>query len=94
MKLFSPLPKNLSDNFSKVWPSVSILALSILIFYFLTRATQTIPLGTSYAVWTGIGALGTVVVGIVFFMGPVMASRIFFLLMLISSIIGLKLVRN
>ena len=94
MKLFSPLPKNLSDNFSKVWPFVSILALSILIFYFLTRVTQTIPLGTSYAVWTEIGALGTVVVGIVFFMGPVMASRIFFLLMLISSITGLKLVTN
>ena len=94
LKLFSPLPKNLSDNFSKVWPSVSFFSLSILIFYFLTRATQTIPLGTSYVVWTGIGALGTVVVGIVFFMGPVMASRIFFLLMLISSIIGLKLVTN
>ena len=94
MKLFSPLPKNLSDSFSKVWPSVSILALSILIFYFLTRATQTIPLGTSYAVWTGIGALGTAVVGIAFFMEPVTASRIFFLLMLISSIIGLKLVTN
>ena len=85
----------LSDNFSKVWPSVSFLVLSILSFYFLTRATQTIPLGTSYAVWTGIGALGTaVVVGIVFFMEPVTASRIFFLLMLISSIIGLKLVSN
>ena len=51
----------------KVWPSVSFLALSILIFYFLTIATQTIPLGTSYAVWTGIGALGTAVVGIFFY---------------------------
>jgi quaternary ammonium compound-resistance protein SugE len=84
----------LSDNFSKLWPSVSFLVLSILSFYFLTRAIQTIPLGTGYAVWTGIGALGTVVVGIVFFMEPVTAARIFFLLMLIFSIIGLKLVSN
>ena len=84
----------LSDNFSKVWPSVSFLVLSILSFYFLTRATQTIPLGTSYAVWTGIGALGTAVIGIVFFMEPVTALRIFFLLMLISSVIGLKLVSS
>ncbi|MBC8284668.1 MAG: QacE family quaternary ammonium compound efflux SMR transporter, partial [Nitrospinae bacterium] len=60
----------------------------------LREGYKTIPLGTSYAVWTGIGALGTVVVGIVFFMGPVMTSRIFFLLMLIFSIIGLKLVTN
>ncbi|MEK9629818.1 MAG: multidrug efflux SMR transporter [Nitrospinota bacterium] len=84
----------LSDNFSKVWPSISFLVLSILSFYFLTKAIQTIPLGTSYAVWTGIGAFGTAVVGIVFFMEPVNASRIFFLVMLIASIIGLKLVSN
>ncbi len=82
----------LSENFSRLWPSLSFLVLSILSFYFLTKAIQTIPLGTSYAVWTGIGAFGTAIVGIVFFMEPVTASRIFFLLMLISSIIGLKLV--
>ena len=73
---------------------MSFLILSILIFYFLTRTTQTIPFGTSYAVSTEIGALGTAVVGIVFFMEPVTASRIFLLQMLISSIIGLKLVTN
>ena len=72
----------------------SFLVLSILIFYFFKRATQTIPFGTSYAVSTGIGGLGTAVVGIVFFMEPFTVSRIFFLLMLISSIIGLKLVTN
>ena len=84
----------LSDNFSKLWPSVSFLVLSVLSFYFLTKAIHTIPLGTSYAVWTGIGAFGTAVVGIVFFMEPVTAWRIFFLLLLIVSIIGLKLVSN
>jgi len=84
----------LSNNFSKTWPSISFLVLSILSFYFLTKAIQTIPLGTSYAIWTGIGALGTAVVGIVFFMEPVTAARIFFLLMLIASIVGLKLVSN
>lgn len=51
-----------------------------------------IPLGTSYAVWTGIGAVGTVLIGITFFDEPAYFWRIFFILLLIGSIIGLKLV--
>jgi quaternary ammonium compound-resistance protein SugE len=67
------------------------LALSM---YLLYRASQTLPLGTAYAVWTGIGAVGTVVVGILFFKEPADLWRIFFIATLIGSIIGLKAVSH
>lgn len=65
------------------------LALSMGLLY---RATQTLPIGTAYAVWTGVGAVGTVLVGIVFFKEPAHFWRLFFLFTLIGSIIGLKAV--
>lgn len=58
----------------------------------LIKATQTLPIGTAYAVWTGIGAVGTVLVGILFFKEPADTWRLFFLFTLIGSIIGLKVV--
>ncbi len=82
----------MSDGFTKLWPTISFLVFSLISFWLLTRAMQTITLGTSYAVWTGIGAFGTALVGILFFKDPVTAGRVFFLLALIGSIIGLKLV--
>lgn len=62
--------------------------------YLLYKATQTIPIGTGYAVWTGIGAVGTVLVGILIFKEPTHFWRIFFLFTLIASIIGLKAVSH
>ncbi len=58
----------------------------------LVKATQTLPIGTAYAVWTGIGAVGTVLVGIVFFNEPAEFWRLFFIFTLIASLIGLKMV--
>ncbi|MFV0182251.1 multidrug efflux SMR transporter [Empedobacter falsenii] len=62
--------------------------------FLLIKATQTLPLGTAYAVWTGIGAVGTVLVGIFVFKEPANFWRIFFIFTLISSIVGLKFVSN
>ena len=62
--------------------------------YLLYRATLTLPMGTAYAVWTGIGAAGTAVIGILFFKEPVHFWRLFFLFTLIASIIGLKYVSH
>jgi quaternary ammonium compound-resistance protein SugE len=56
----------------------------------LIKATQTLPIGTAYAVWTGIGAVGTVLIGIFFFKDPVSFWRIFFIVTLIGSVVGLK----
>ncbi|WP_423148563.1 DMT family transporter [Rubrolithibacter danxiaensis] len=67
------------------------LSISMLLLY---KATQTLPMGTAYAVWTGIGAVGTVLVGIVFFKEPSDFWRLFFIATLISSIAGLKFVSN
>lgn len=58
----------------------------------LMKATQTLPIGTAYAVWTGIGAVGSVLIGILFFKEPATVWRLFFLFTLIASIIGLKVV--
>lgn len=60
----------------------------------LVRATQTLPIGTAYAVWTGIGAVGTVIVGIFVFKEPATFLRLLFLTTLIGSIIGLKVVSH
>lgn len=62
--------------------------------FLLMKATQTLPLGTAYAVWTGIGAVGTVLAGIFFFQEPVGLWRMVFLFTLIGSIVGLKLVSH
>ena len=65
------------------------LAISMIL---LVKATQTLPIGTAYAVWTGVGAVGTVLMGVFVFKEPVTFWRIFFIVTLISSIIGLKAV--
>ncbi|MGH2622822.1 MAG: DMT family transporter [Sphingobacterium sp.] len=60
----------------------------------LIKATSTLPLGTAYAIWSGIGAVGTVLMGIIFFKEPTDLWRIFFIFTLIASIIGLKVVSS
>lgn len=58
----------------------------------LAKAAQTLPIGTAYPVWTGIGAVGTVILGIVFLHEPVSSARMFFVILLIVSVVGLKAV--
>ena len=67
------------------------LSISMLLLY---KATQTLPIGTAYAVWTGIGAVGTVIMGIIFLKEPADFWRLFFITTLIASIIGLKAVSS
>ena len=67
------------------------LSISMLLLY---KASQTLPLGTAYAVWTGIGAVGTVLIGVLFFREPADFWRLFFICTLILSIVGLKFVSN
>ena len=74
-----------------IWMIGFFVSLSISM-YLLYKATLTLPIGTAYAVWTGIGAIGTVIVGIFFFKEPADFWRLVFLTTLIASIIGLKMV--
>jgi len=76
-----------------MWMAGFFVCLSISM-YLLYKATQTLPIGTAYAVWTGIGAVGTVLVGILFFKEPSDFWRLFFISTLIASIVGLKFVSN
>lgn len=82
-----------SGNASVYWMLgfFACLSISMLLLY---KATQELPIGTAYAVWTGIGAVGTVLVGIFVFREPATFWRIFFLTTLIASIIGLKFVSS
>ncbi|MBO1436791.1 multidrug efflux SMR transporter [Meiothermus sp. CFH 77666] len=82
----------LSENFSN-WPyTIGFFVCAAISFGLLVVAVKHIPLGTAYAVWTGIGAFGTALVGILFFGDPATVGRIVFLVLLIGSVIGLKLV--
>jgi quaternary ammonium compound-resistance protein SugE len=82
----------MSEGFTKLMPSVGFLVFSVTSFMLLNRVIKTIPLGTAYAVWTGIGAVGTVLIGIFFFKESTEFLKIFFIFMLIASIVGLKMV--
>lgn len=76
-----------------LWYGGFLLAL-VISMSLLLKATQTLPIGTAYAVWTGIGAVGTVLVGILLFKEPATFWRIFFITTLIGSVVGLKAVSH
>lgn len=83
--------KQSTGNEAVLWYTGFVVAL-VISMILLVKASQTLPIGTSYAVWTGIGAVGTVLMGIFIFREPADFWRVFFICTLISSIIGLKFV--
>lgn len=83
--------KEATGNEMYLWYTGFLISLTISMGL-LVKATQTLPIGTAYAVWTGIGAVGTVLVGILVFKEPATFLRILFLTTLIGSIVGLKAV--
>ena len=85
--------KETSGGASSAWIAGFFISLS-LSMYLLYKATQALPMGTAYAVWTGIGAVGTAIVGMLFFKEPADFWRLFFIFTLIASIIGLKFVSH
>lgn len=85
--------KETSGTTATLWMVGFLVSLAISMFL-LYKASLTLPLGTAYAVWTGIGAVGTVLVGILFFKEPADFWRLFFIFTLIASIVGLKAVSS
>ena len=79
-----------TDGFSKLWPSVWTIVAIVVSMFMLSVSARTLPIGTAYAVWVGIGAAGAVVLGILLFGESANPGRLFFLALLIVSIIGLK----
>lgn len=79
-----------TEGFTKLWPTVVTIIGMVISFYFLSAAIKTLPIGTAYAIWTGIGALGAVIMGIILFNEPRSASRLIFVGCILVGIIGLK----
>lgn len=84
----------LSCGFTNFWISVLTVTGMIASFYFLALSLKNIPLGTAYAVWTGIGTIGTVILGILLFKEPLTALRVICIIFIISGITGLKLLSS
>jgi quaternary ammonium compound-resistance protein SugE len=80
-----------TEGFTRLYPSLFTLTTLAGSMYLLAKAAQTLPIGTAYAVWVGIGAVGAGILGIVLFKEPVTLPRLLFLGLLVISIIGLKL---
>ncbi|HEY0074373.1 MAG TPA: quaternary ammonium compound efflux SMR transporter SugE [Abditibacteriaceae bacterium] len=80
-----------TQGFTKLWPSVLTIGAMALSFFLLAQSLKTIPIGTGYAVWTGIGAIGTAIIGIAFLGEARDTGRLICLLLIFTGIIGLKL---
>lgn len=80
-----------TEGFTKLWPSVWTLGAMLLSITMLGLAMRDLPVGTAYAVWTGIGAIGTVIVGIYLLGEPASAGRLISIALILLGIIGLKL---
>lgn len=90
LEIFWAISLKYTDGFSRLWPSVLTIAGMIASFYFLAQALKTIPVGTGYAIWTGIGAAGTAILGIVLFSEPASWPRLVCIGLIVTGIIGLK----
>jgi quaternary ammonium compound-resistance protein SugE len=81
-----------ADGFTRVWPSVWTAAAMIASMALLASAARTIPIGTAYAVWTGIGAAGTALLGVWLFHEPATVARLCCIGLIVAGVIGLRLV--
>ena len=80
-----------SEGFTRLWPSVGTLAAMAVSVVLLALAAKSLPIGTAYAVWTGIGAVGAVILGIVLFHDPATPLRLACVTLILVGIVGLKL---
>ena len=79
-----------TEGFSKLWPSVFTIVCMVVSMGLLAHAVKYLPVGTAYAIWTGIGAVGTAVLGMILFNESKELVRIFFIFLIVVGIVGLK----
>jgi quaternary ammonium compound-resistance protein SugE len=82
-----------TDGFTRLWPTVATAVALLASMSLLGIALRTLPLGTAYAVWTGIGSVGTAVLGILLFREPATAMRLACIALIVLGIVGLKIAR-
>jgi quaternary ammonium compound-resistance protein SugE len=80
-----------TEGFTRLWPSVGTVAAMVISVVLLGVAMKSLPVGTAYAVWVGVGAVGTALLGMVLFAEPATAARLASLALIIAGIVGLKL---
>jgi quaternary ammonium compound-resistance protein SugE len=83
-----------TDGFTRLGPTVATVAAMVVSMLLLGLAVRTLPVGTAYAVWTGIGTVGTVLLGILLLGEPADALRLLFIAMIVAGIVGLKMVTS
>jgi len=81
-----------SQGFTKILPSIITVAGMVASFYFLSLSLKSLPLGNAYAIWTGIGTVGTVLLGVILFKEPVNVMRMVCIILIIVGVVGLKLI--
>ena len=80
-----------ADGWTKLYPSIFTIVSMVIGFYFLSLAVKSLPLGTAYAIWTGIGTIGTVIYSVIYFKEPMDLVKAICILLIVSGIVGLKL---
>lgn len=80
-----------TEGFTRFWPSVGTLAAMVISVVLLGIAMKSLPVGTAYAVWVGVGAVGTVILGVLLFGEPANAARVISMALIVAGIVGLKL---
>jgi quaternary ammonium compound-resistance protein SugE len=80
-----------SEGFTKLWPSIVTIVAASFSFWLLALAVKVLPIGTAYAVWTGIGAVGAALLGVILFNEPATAARMICIVLIIAGIAGLKI---
>lgn len=80
-----------TDGFTRLWPSIWTIAAMVVSMYLLALAARTLPIGTAYAVWVGIGAAGAMLLGMVLLGEPRSAARILCVGLIVAGVVGLKL---
>ena len=80
-----------TDGFTRLWPSVGTIVAAGISLWLLTQALRTIPVGTAYAIWTGIGAVGVATLGVVLFSESASPARLGCIALIVAGVVGLKL---
>jgi quaternary ammonium compound-resistance protein SugE len=79
-----------THGFTRLWPSIGVIAAMVISMWLLSLATRELPIGTAYAVWTGIGAVGTAIAGVLYFNESASALRLLCIVLIIAGVAGLK----
>lgn len=80
-----------SEGFTRLWPSVITIVATVASFWLLALSMRQLPLGTGYAIWVGIGAVGTAIFGMIIFKEPATVARLMCIGLIVAGIVGLKL---